>query len=80
MICSGVDTMFYYSGEPEPDPLFGKLNPINPDAEPDGSLFSLLRPYFIRSSINTPECCGKNKVTGRNEVPEVPEIIDALWE
>jgi hypothetical protein len=80
MICSGINSMLDNPGEPEPDPMFGKLNPINPDTEPDRSLFSLLRPDFIRSSINTPECCGKNKVAGGNEVPEVPEIIDALRE
>ena len=80
MICSGINSMLDDSGEPEPDPMFGKLNPLYPDAEPDRSFFCLLRPYFIRSGINTPECCGKNKVAGRNEVPEVPEIIDALRE
>ncbi len=80
VICSGIHTMFNDPGEPEPDAVFGKLNPVYPDAEPDRPLFCLLRSYFIRSGVYTPECCSKNKVAGGNEVPEVPEIINALRE
>jgi hypothetical protein len=68
------------TGKPEPDALFGKFSTIYPDAEPNRSLLCHLRSYFIRSGIYTPECCGKNKITGGNEVTEVPEIIDALGE
>jgi hypothetical protein len=72
--------MLNETGEPEPDAMFGKLNTLCPDAEPDRTLFCLLRSYFIRSRVYTPECCCKNKISGGNEVPEVPEIVDALRE
>jgi hypothetical protein len=72
--------MLNETGEPEPDAVFGKLNPFCPDTEPDRPLFCLLRSYFIRNRVYTPECCSKNKVAGGNEVPEVPEVIDTLRE
>jgi hypothetical protein len=60
--------------------MFGKLGTINPDAETDRSLFCFFWSYFIGSGIYAPESCSKNKIAAGYQVPEVPEIVDALRE
>ena len=60
MLC--INAMLDDSGEPEPDPVFGKLDTINPDAEADLAVFPPSPADFVGSGLNTPEGCGKNKV------------------
>ena len=48
VICSGIHAMLDDSGEPEPDPMFGKLDTINPDAEPEPGAFLPSPALFYR--------------------------------
>ena len=80
MVRPGIHAMFDDPGETQADAMLGKLDPLDPDPEPDRSLLHLLRPDLVRGCVNAPEGGGKHQVARADEVPEVPEVIDTLRE
>ena len=80
MVRPGIHAMLDDPGEAEADAVLGKLDPLDPDAEPDRPLLHLLRPDLVRCCVNAPEGGGKDEIAGADEVLEVPEVIDALRE
>ena len=60
--------------------MFGKLNPVNPDARRTGR-FSAFSGRILSEAVSTLlKVVAKDKVAGSNKVLEVPEIIDTLRE
>ena len=80
MVRPGIHAMLDGPGQAEADAMLGKLHLFNPDAKTDRPFLHLLRPDLVRGCINAPERGGKYQVAFMDEVPKVPEVVDALRE